>query len=193
MAETPDDDAVERVINNYVDPSSTGEKELEADLDAEGFSQAAIQAFTDRTVSLEEAVEEVERVREGSVGVTTREQVEETVESMDSGAPGSFERAVAEDAAKDLGAPSEASVSNARRQAAQFVDEEGNVRSNPDLDPAAQGGEGRVIMDAEDFSVGQGTGSYEGGDLQEGVTRDGTFYLERRSTGERFPVSEVDL
>jgi len=196
MAETPDDDDVKRVINNYVDPDSTQEGELEDDLDDAGFTQSAIDAFADNAITVEEAAETVEKERGASPGLTTREQVEDSVSGIDKPGSDSRQAAISREISRDLGAPTEAEADRARSQAAQFVDEDGMLRSNADLDPLADGGEGREIIDLNEASLGAGDNLGGGNDLQEGVERSGsdsgTFYLED-SGGNRYPIAEVDL
>jgi len=192
MTPTPDD--VERVINNYVDPSSTSSSEAESDLEEAGFTDAGIDAFSDDILGSEEVSEAVES--RDSPGVTTREQIESLAEdSAPEGTPSDRIERVAQDTAREAGAPSESALDSARAQAAQNV-EGSKLRSNPDLDPLSDGDQGREILDLSEASLGGGKRLGDGNDLSEGVERtgrnSGTFYLED-SSGERYPVSEVDL
>lgn len=196
MADSADyEDDAARIVREYVSAESTTDAEVAADLEAEGFEGAAIDQFTGDIPTVEEVVEDVPETR----GITTREDVEETLTGVESDkgvdmGPGRAD-AMTDEAARQTAAPTESEVDSARRQAIQQVDEDGTLRSNPDLDPAG-GSEGQEIINIQESGLGSGQGSLgQDSDLRETVERtgpdSGTFYYET-SEG-RFPVAEVEL
>ena len=189
MGSSPDDEDVERVDTDYVDPLSTSRDEIEADLKAEGIEGNANKAFADRILEADDVVGAVDTGRDR---IVTREDVENTVGRITDPHAEGREPALVDAASKELGAPSRSELNRARGAVARQVDEDGIVRSNPALDPL--GGEnGREIGTVAE--VTRNTGG-RGGGLREGVeaTGDGrgTFYYED-SGGNRYPMAEVDL
>lgn len=192
-SEYPDDAA--RIERDYVSPDSATQAEVQSDLEAAGFEGKPLGQFSGDIVTSDEVVDEVSESR----GITTRETVEDVADSVvsDKGYNSSRSDVVADEAAKDLVAPSSSEVDQARQQAVQNADlDEGVLRSNPDLDPAASGGEGREIIDIEEAGVGSGQGSLgQDSPLRETVERTGedTATFSYEVGGQRYPVAEVDL
>ena len=192
MGDSPTEEDVERVDSDYVNPSSTSRDEIRADLEAEGIDGGAADTFEDRLVNADDVVDAVEQSR-GEREVTTREDVGSTVDSLDRPRNQERDPSLVDDASQEIGAPTESALGQARAQAAQNVDEDGVVRSDPSLDPLASGDEGREIGEVSEIT--EATGG-RGGGMREGVeptgSGRGTYYFEDGS-GNRYPVAEVDL
>lgn len=194
MADYQDD--VERVERDYVDPQSVTRQQVRQDLEEAGIEGNAADMFESNILTVDAAMGEVPEAGPGEI--RTRQDVERSVMAMDG--PGEHggdpdparAQAIARDAAVELGAPDEAELTRARREAVSNLD--GSVlRSNPDLDPLAEGGQGREIVDIQD------AGGKLGGDespVRETVERTGrdtaTFYYVG-DDGTRYPMAEVDL
>lgn len=188
MGSSPDDEDVERVTSRHVPDDAETDAEVRRALREAGIENPnSLNAFADRILSLDAALDATPEQRPGHV--VTRSEVDAAVGEVDSPVPESRRRAVADAAAREIGAPTDAALDQARRTAIQQLDGS-TLRSNPDLDPLAQGGEGREIVDIQ---------SADGG-VQENVTevveksgeRTATFYYEG-SDGTRYPMAEVDL
>lgn len=191
-SEYPED--AERIEPTYVDPDSETLDEVRSDLEDAGFGDDSAEKFAEELVVSEDVIEEINP--DDRVGVTTREDVDQTVNELDNYDMDNRRKdSVTEGTAREIGAPTENQVTQARGEAAQRVDpDDGTIRTDPSLDPLAEG-EGREIGDITDFTAAGGQIDREAG-LQERVEKrgdTGVFVLEDRSTGERYPVSEVDL
>jgi len=196
MAESPSEEDIERVADKYVDPSSSNASEQEDDLADAGLTQSAIEAFSGEFATADDVAEEATSSRKSEQQILTRDDVEDAAEGVEKPAPGGSSDRLVESAAEDLAAPSEGSLQRARAQAAQQVDDEGVLRSDPDLDPLADGDQGREITDV---SGGVGSGRGDLGDpsnLQQSVQRTGSGkgqLVYENASGDKFPVAEVDL
>lgn len=189
VGSSPDAEDVERVEREHVDPDSADLEDVERDLKDADIEGNSLRAFADRMTTSED-VAEAGQERAGKRDIVTREDVERGLDDVDKTRSGTRDSALVDEAARDLAAPSESSLQQARGRALQNL--EGNtLRSDPDLDPLAQGGEGREVAELD------GTGSLgkEGG-LRTGIERTGdstgTYYAEDAG-GNRYPLAEVDL
>jgi hypothetical protein len=196
MAESPSEEDIERVANKYVDPGSAEASEQEDDLADAGLTQSAIEAFSGEVATADDVAEEATSSRKSEQQILTRDDVKSAAEGVEQPAPGGSTDGLVESAAEELAAPSEGSLQRARAQAAQQVDDEGVLRSDPDLDPLADGDQGREITDV---SGGVGSGRGDLGDpsnLQQSVQRTGSGtgqLVYENASGDKFPVAEVDL
>lgn len=191
MAESPDEDDIERVADRYVDPASGDVEEQAADLDEAGFTQSAIDAFAGEFATVED-VTDAAIERTGDRDITTREDVERGLSDVDKPRPGGDDRGLVDVAAQELAAPSESELTRARGTAAQQVSPDGVLRSNPDLDPLAEGGEGRDVVDLQ----GEGVSLGKEGGVRTGVRRTGPGkgeYYAEDGEGNRYPLAEVEL
>lgn len=191
MGESPSEADIERVAEEYVDPSSADADEQEGDLKDAGFTQSAIDAFKDGFATVEDVTEAAEAER-GKRGITTREDVERGLDGVDKARPGGSDEALVDEAAEQMAAPTTDELRRARGQAAQQVTDDGVLRSDPDLDPLAEGGEGREIVDTSEGGLKLGK---EGG-VETGVRRTGPGkgeYYAEDSAGNQYPLAEVDL
>lgn len=186
---SPTDDDVARVDRDYVDPDSTSRDEIREDLEDAGIDGGSADAFEDRIVDVDDVAERVDD--EGRVA--TRDEVDRAARSIDEPHNAVREPALADDAAEQIGAPTESELTRARASAARQVDEDGTIRSNPDLDPLG-GDEGREIGPVSD--VTRNTGG-RGGGYDEGVEPTGegkgVYYIEDSESGNRYPLAEVEI
>lgn len=190
MGSSPDESDVERVDRDYVDPDSTDRSEIRDDLEDAGIEGDAATAFENRMLDTDAVVDAVES---SESGIVTRDDVESAVDSSSVPHAEGREGALVDDASQEIGAPTESSLANARGSVAQRVGDDGVVRTNPDLDPLG-GSDGRAIGEVSE--VTQNTGG-RGGGLREGVEPRGegrgVYYYEDTSSGERYPVAEVNI
>lgn len=199
------DDAAEARADGYADPTSTTQREMVRDLVDEGYPESSAEAFSQLLLS-EEDVDVPERTGRR---LTTREDVERSVQELPEAANVSDARrqTVAREAARSAGAPPQSALENARREVIRSAEVEARgtpvsdggegleqrlvLQSNPDVDPLGQ----REILEVEggrspDELIGPG------GELQERVEpvgRDRGTYVLEDSSGNRFPIAEVDL
>ena len=195
MGDSPDVDDMRRAVRHIMDqdPNAATRREQERALQDAGYNEQSIDAFLDRMPNLDSVVEDVP-----DDPIITREQVDEIagnqqLEGRDGTAdvPSEAQDALTDAAAQEVGAPSESDIKAARRQAARQVD--GSVlKSNPDLDPMGE----REIADLSESGIGGGDNLGTSEDLTEVVEKTGrdtaTFYYED-SSGERYPMAEVDI
>lgn len=190
MGSSPDEDDVERVDREYVDPDSTTRDEIRADLEDAGIEGDAATAFETRMLTASAVAQAAE---DAESGVVTREDVESAVSRSSVPHALSRENALVDAASQEIGAPTESSLAQARASVAQRVDDEGVVRTDPSLDPLG-GGDGREIGTVSEVS--ENTGG-RGGGLREVVEPSGrgkgTFYYEDTESGARYPVAEVEI
>jgi len=188
MGSSPDEEDVERVDTDYVDPSSTTQSEIEADLRDAGIEGNSLDAFASRMLT----DDDVEAAAESRDGLVLREDVEAAVDTADKPHAEGREAAIVEQASQDLGAPTDSEMRKARAKLAQSVDESGTLRTDPSLDPLA-GPDGREIGKVSD--VTENTGG-RGGGFTQGVEPTGrgkgTYFVED-DEGNRYPLAEVDL
>jgi len=186
MGDSPDDAAVKRV-EGELDPDATTRDDLQQSLAEYGIEGNSADAFADRMVTVEDVADAVDTsVGSGERDIATREDVQQALGDVNKPSSGARDDALVDETAREIGAPSESDLQAARGQALSRLDGD-TLRSDPDLDPAASGGEGREI----DVSGGLGK---EGG-VRTGVeTRGdrGVYYAEDAS-GNRYPMAEVDL
>lgn len=179
---------LERVAKKYVDPSSTTRQQQLSDLQAAGFSGNSLQAFADGIGSVEDVAEATDT---SGRDILKRDDIERAAQDMPETGGGSRADQIVDDVARELGAPSEAALQDARADALQNLD--GNtLRSNPDLDPLAEGDEGREIGDLDEVGqFGQEGGLEADIDRSAAAPDKAIYYVE--VDGSRYPMAEVDL
>lgn len=198
MSEAEYADDIARVERDYTDPQSTSREDVRADLEDSDFANETIPMFEDGILT-EDEIEVPDRT---GTDPTTREDVSELVDAAKRDDQSGFRSdAVTDAVATKEAAPSKADLDQARVAIASenLTDEtpEGLstptsvLRSDPDLDPLSEGGEGRELGRMGTRGDGTSISDFEQVVEPNPDGESGTLIFERN--GERYPMKEVDL